>query len=564
MIDLEKIMKRIGQRDIDMFFMQIRDLDEYISKLKSENPELEAKDLKEKIYSEIYGASLLPQIEYKGKYRNVSSKSDLFLFYTLKHIIKNPSSILKAYDELSRQEREEIFSSSNLFIYNENINNNIKILLKDLLSSLKKNEKLLSGDLSYEQRKKLQTYVLKMVEEVMQENKYEEFIKKGYILRLSSIIQFLDRVGDLEKTNKINNYRLQKMGLIDELGFEYSRSTKTDYKINYVKDLKDKKSLEKLSIDDLAVLISFYYNRLEKIIESIEKTLFILEKRGHLERFFEGKEIRSKLSDEDLKINLAQFKFLSDISMKVIEKYRDNLIQDKSIKDAIYIDGKEGVLDQISMSDEQAYKNFFTKKDKESKVDAKKDLEMLMGYISNRNNVYFYKDCFMDVMMYNLLNKDKEINWGYVEEKDKFFNNENSIKNNSRTILIKADIPGFNNPITLHYKLKKLRTFIKNYNGKKTIPVYQGEDDFEIESKNGKTYMSNLILMPIYSSRIKRIKKKAIASKENAPYNKYLKHLLWISSPKSIPEHLLKDGRNLKQRADLNTGEIEEICEEKG
>lgn len=62
-------------------------------------------------------------------------------------------------------------------------------------------------------------------------------------------------------------------------------------------------------------------------------------------------------------------------------------------------------------------------------------------FTTMRNNVYFYKDCFMDVMMYNLFNKDKEINWEYVEEKDKFFNNENSIKNNSRTILIRADIP---------------------------------------------------------------------------------------------------------------------------
>lgn len=557
---IEMIKEKVTDKEIKNFYIQMASVQRYIKKLKEEDENLTVKQVKEKIYSEIYDVHMLIKNK-NGTNILESGKSDLFCLNTLKYIQQNPNKLLEIYDKMGEKEKkgwqEE---SNNYYEYNENIQDNIKQILNNIMYYRKIGYSEKGDSIAPEEKRRMIKEQFDIISKhLIQETKLEEKIKSSYILRLSRMISLLDKIGDLEVYNELNNKRLDRMGLKDILGFEYKSEKDNECKMNYILELKNQKSLEKLDINQLAVLISFYLNRIEKTTENIERVLFTLEKRGLLGKFFEGEDVTDKITEENVRFHIAQFKFLADISEDVMEKY----IKKIQGKKRLWIEyGEDEITDFIDKKDINEYKEFSKRNEKMLSANLAKDVKELQGFISSRNNLYFYKDRFMDVMMYNLLTDSKNINWGYVPEYYRFSNGKNSIENKSKNILIKADIKGFNNPISLHYDLEKIKIFIKNHNGTHKLPVYKGEDDFMIEGKDkSKLYMSNFILMPIHSSRVKKLKKFSGSVKEKSPYYKYIKHLVWISSPKSMPEHLKNNVGNEEQNVDLITGNMEYVHE---
>ena len=557
---IEMIKEKITDKEIKSFYKQMVSVQRYIKKLKEENEGITVKRIKEKIYSEIYDVHILTNNK-DGTTILESGKSDLFCLNTLKYIQQNPKKLLEIYDKMSEKEKSRCKEeTNNYYEYNENIENNIRQILYNIiyytkLEYFEKKENIKSE----EQRKMVKEQFDIISEHLIQKRNLEEKIKSSYILRLSKMISLLDKIGDLEVYNELNNKRLDRMGLKDILGVKYKSDKSNECKMNYVLELKNKKSLEKLNINQLAILTSFYLNRIEKTTENIEKVLFTLEKRGLLGEFFKGEDITNKLNDENIKFHISQLKFLTDISENVIDEYKKNLSSERRL----WLEySEDDIVKLLNKKDIEEYRKFSKENEKMLPANLTKDIKQIQDYISSRNNLYFYKDKFMDIMMYNLLTDSKNINWGYVPECSKFSNGRNSIENKSKNILIKADIRGFNNPIALHYDLKKIKIFIKNYNGTHALPVYKGEDDFMIEGKNNsKLYMSNFILMPIHSSRIKKLKKYSENIKETSPYYKYIKHLVWISSLKSMPKHLKKSGKVENQIVDLDSGNIQSVHE---
>ena len=549
---LQNTMNKIEDNEIKNFYTQLRLLQDYVIKLKEEDSNITVKKVKEKIYSEIYDVHMIVHNQ-DGISVLASSKNDLFFLKTIKSILRNTNMILEVYDKLNKQEKKLLVEDIGVIEYGENTQDNIITILNNVVGIQKQKYKDKIQNLSEADKEELKENIYVIVRKMIEQGKMEQSIKKSYIHRLAMMISFLDKLGALESYNELNNKRLERMDLKEELGFLYENKKGTDYKLNTVLDLKNEKSLENLSIDELTILISFYLNRIEKVTQNIEKVFFTLEKRALLGKFFKGENVEPRITENQLRVNLAQFEFLSDISDELLLEYASTQ------GDKIVFYDENNILNLLKKDDERAYKAFSKMQDKTLQADLKKDLIDLQNYSSYKNNLYYYKDAFMEIMMYNLLTSPKEVNWGYVEESNKFQNGKNSIQNKRKNILIKADIKGFNNPIMLHYNLEKLKRFMRNYNKTQNIPVYIGEDDFSVQGKNGaKLYMSNFILMPIQSSRMKRIKKKAEKIESQSPYYKYIKHLAWISSPKSIPKHLLRDGRKLEKNVDLTTGNIYE------
>ena len=553
---IEVIKERINDREIKNFYLQMDSLQRYIKKLKEENKNLTVKDVKDRIYSDIYDVHILIK-DKNGEKILESGKSDFFCLKTIKYIQQNPNKLLEVFEKIAQKKGQWEEEPNDFYEYNENIEDNIINILHYIMYYNQCNNGENGETMLQEQRKNVKAQFEIICKHILEETDLEEKIKSSYILRLSKMIAFLDKIGDLQVYNDLNNKRLDRMGLKDILGFEYKSDNSNECKMNYILELKNPKSLQKLDINQLVVLISFYLNRIEKTTESIEKVLFTLEKRGLLYKFFEGKDVKDKITDENVRFHIAQFKFLADMSDDILQKY----IKKFRDKKTVWLEyDKNKITDLIEKRYINEYKEFSKRNEKTLPANLVKEVQELQAFVSSKNNLYFYKDKFMDIMMYNLLTDSKNINWGYVPEYYKFPNKKNSIQNKSRNILIKADIRGLNNPVSLHYDLEKIRNVIKNYRRDSKFPVYKGEEDFSIEGKDkSKLYMSNFILMPIHSSRVKKLKKFSTNVKEKSPYYKYIKHLVWISSPKSIPEHLKNNPDNEEKYVDLVTGNMESI-----
>lgn len=552
---LEKLKDSIRDKEIKQFFIMQRSLLSYIQRLKEQDENITVKNVKEKIYSEIYDVHMIVD-QHKGKKVLSSGKSDLFFLYTIQYILKNPSVISKVYYMVVEKDRDVFLEKFNGKEYGEDITRNIIFIMHDFLRAQEKRYKKTIKNLSQEDLELLTEQICTFSKDMIEKEKFEERIKCSYAKRLSRMISLLDEFGELEIYNNLNNERLERMDLLDELGFKY-KEEKNDYKITAIMDLKDEKSLNKLSLEELTVLICFYLNRIVKIAENIEKVLFTLQKRGLFGRFYRGEDISQRLTDEDVRLSLAQYKFLTEYGEILLKRYQDDKMDEN---EGYMFYSINDVLQYMEEQEARDYKAFVKQNNKKLQARLSKDIEEIQGLISSKHNLYFYKDRFMEIMMYHLLTSSKDINWGYVEERERLNNGYNSIQNYSRNVLIKADIKGFNNPITLHYNLQRLKNFMKNFNGTQIIPVYEGEEDFVVEGRGGsKVYMTNFVLMPLQNSKRKKLLKKVKTAREDSIYYKYMKHLAWISSPKSVPQHLLKDGRLIKKMIDLKTGEIEEV-----
>lgn len=553
---LERIKDKIQDKEINMFYMFLNSLQKYVVEQKDDG--LKVKEVRDKIYKEIYDVHMVTY-EHDGEEFSASGKSDTFFLYTMKYILKNPNVVFDTYERIAIKDRKRLLDDSIEYEYNEDMIHNIIVLLNNVLKYQKKKFENTIDNLSDEDKEFLLNGICEMGKSIIKKENFENHVKKGYIRRLSKMISFLDELGNLQMYNDFNNRRLDKIGIKDELGYDYDKEGKKDYKITNVMDLKDEKALEKLSLEELTVLISFYINRVEKTTENIEKVLFVLEKRGLLGRFYRGENIEDKLTKENLELNLTQFKFLSDIcdvALGKVAKYSDKK------KGRMVFYNKDDIMDYIFPEDVVAYRQFIKSNDATLKADLKKDIIEMQEFSSYKNNLYYYKDDFMDIMMFHLLTSDKDVNWGYVDESEKTYNGENSIKNEYKNILIKADVKGFNNPIALHYDREDIKKFMLNFNGTTLMPKYIGAEDFFIEGKDkNKVYMSNYILMPMGSSRIKKLKKFASGISEDSIYYRYVKHLAWINNPKGVPGHLLNHGGFERDFVDLETGDVQKVCE---
>ena len=164
-------------------------------------------------------------------------------------------------------------------------------------------------------------------------------------------------------------------------------------------------------------------------------------------------------------------------------------------------------------------------------------------------NLYEVKDMSAQALMVSLIDSDKNVNWGYIPEKDE--KGRNSIQRGSKYVLIGFDLKGYNMPIKLHFEKDRIEKFLDGYTNNTAIPIYEGNEDVEINDE----FLTTQVLMKLSKKQRAGIKSALKNMSPDDERYKYISHLNWMMLPNRYPEHLKENGtRKPKAKIDIKTG----------
>lgn len=481
-----------------------------------------------------------------------TTRSDFFLLKTGQNIKAHPEKIWETYDKLSPEERKALLPESAPFLrYTPDMKENYKMVLKDIsgyvLNYLKIDKnKFINGSLSYEERASFQKIALFIIGN--NTNTLKDEIKASCIRRITSMSSLLDLHGELERGTKKYNDVMRRIGL-EELKVEYLKSKKGNKpQFTTMKDLEIAKVVEKMPLEMQIGVSVFLTNRLAKMFSSYKKAKFILQQKNQLEDI---NSLDTEISDEELKGILGKFDYLKNLCRDIYSKtsaevHRDYQKEDKEAPESIFYKDI-----QINVGDDDnGYEEFFDKLVPELDNNFGNNLEDYNSSNTIFEGIYERKDFDFQSLIANLLDKNTaEMNWGYIPEQEE---NWNSIQRNKRMILLGVDFEGFNFPIKVHCSRKELLELVQQYTGKDEIPLYRGDEDWQVESQYGEAFdMTAQVIAPFDKFKRKFINQKMktlIPEEKNA---NYLLHLNWMINPSQVPEK-----RRERKVVSLVTGEI--------
>lgn len=382
---------------------------------------------------------------------------------------------------------------------------------------------------------------------------FENDCRMRLVQKIKEAVKKLEELDVLGKNRDAHNDKMKRLG-VESLGVPEDIPAIEDDKLFGFE-------LEKCSILQLEAMLSFYYNRLEKVREEVGFSLFILAEIEGEDGIDE--ETLKSLGDEDLKVLWKKYYILSRISDEVF-----GIIHKMEIDAEWKIDGEEL---------EKAYETLFTKykqgylrliydmdcageivEDRKAKeasentclqANKKDEEEKVVSYEESTPNESY--DAFMsDVALFSLVNAGfkinnyliksrlmediiiqtdrQKVNWGIMEEEG-----EIKIKKN---VLIGIDVPGLNMPLRLHYEVDSIKDLMTNYLKTENVPLYIGSDDFDTRGKTEGTQL----LLPLSTKQSNYIK--SLAKKKELPIltSKFVKHISCMQMPNQV-KRLLKE-----------------------
>lgn len=476
------------------------------------------------------------------------TKSDLYLFKTIKNLTNHPhlisDTIYKMDTSFLKQESPEYFT------YISDIEKNYKTCIQDCLNAMnekfseEERQKIINKDFSPNDMILLQNKIKKFLE-FFYEKKFNPMIRNGYIKRIVNYTQILDFIGVLRQNSKTHNKYLKHANL-GFLGFHYNNNPKEEIKKPCICDLMDPQFVNNFSLDELTALSASYSNRVAKGLKAYNNSLYILYKTGIIKKYFEDENYTFDLSDEEITNLIKQYKLLSVPAKNFIDYQSNNLkdqeyeITENTVKEE---QDNHFIKKAISYYGDD-YTPEFSKLLPNYEHDLLKDLNKIIILESGTYSAYKSKDQSLEALLFMLIEKDKEINWGIVLND---YKNGSPSQNKNNDLLLCFDMKGFNMPIPLHCSKNQVKTFLKNYTGKPYIRVYKGNEDMFVDNK----HISTQICMKLSKDQRKMLRQKAETINERqSMYYKFVKHLQWMSHPKRPPEFI--DSQNLIY--DLNTG----------
>lgn len=478
---------------------------------------------------------------------NSPTRSDLYLFKTIENMLKNPDIINTIVS--THNMKEYLEPDSKYFVYTSDMNENYKLLLKDIFSTFSKyipediKIKLKNNTLNTSQKMLLQSDICKFIKNFYDE-KYDSLIKDGYVKRIVNTSTVLDLTGMLPRNNNSNNSRLRNLNLTF-LGFKYEDEDKNAKKQKVcITDLMQPEFLKQFSVDELIAMSAFYSNRLAKAVYYYNECLYVLYKTDLIKKVIENPNYSLTLTDEELANILTQYKFLQKTSNKFIsykEKRKEPFNDDG--KKVIFSELNNPIIKESISNYSDLYSNEFKSSIPNYRNNYIHDLNESIILSSSTSFVYNMKNNSIESLLTMLIDKKKEINWGIILE-----DNYNVKSNN---ILIGVDIKEFNMPIKLHFPKEQIQNFLLNYTGKCVIPVYQGHNDMNVNSK----YHSTQVLLKLSKEQRKLLREESNSISSNDPKYKFVQHIQWMSHPKRYPDFLLdKHGNFNRKYINLQTG----------
>lgn len=472
------------------------------------------------------------------------TRSDLYLYKTLETIIKRPgiiSELISKYDM-----KKIIDNTQTTFKYTPNISNNYEMFLKDVFVIFKQKlppetiQKIYNNELSHAEIMSLQKQILDFVK-YFNEKLYNKIIKNGTINKVINFTQILDFTNILPRNNNNNNIRLQSMNM-NFLGFNYFYNNDDEISRPYVSSLLEPSLYSNYKIEELFGMCAFYANRTAKAINVYNNGLYVLHKTGLLKKFYEDPDYKFNLSDEEIRNLLIQ--------QSLLEKTCKDFIKNKQSEDdddlyhvtdsTIYEELNNPIIKQAIRKYDNFYPDEFSKLLPNYQHDLLKDLTEGIKLAATTSYAYDIKYNAIESLIFMLMEKGKELNWGIVLESIRDKDTDN--------IIIGIDLKEFNMPIKLHCPKNKILDFIRDYTGSSIIPVYEGNNDMIMPTKNGDKFYSTQILLKLSKDQRKLLKETADTINPNDYFYKFVKHLAWMSLPKRVPDFLLNENGTFVKR----------------
>lgn len=514
--------EKVNDKSIKMALLDIQYLQNLIKEKIKQNPTLSPKDVLSSIenqYEEIVFNNVGKTFR-NGNLEEVPNvtQSDFFFLKTISYLRKNPEKILETIDQT---DRKSLLIKRDSFTYSSNMKNNIKEILNDVCSFMitpKISDRFISGELTYKERVDLQKSIITSIsnyQKILEQN-----IRKSYTKHITQIAKLLDESNCLDKSIETHNKRLRLIGL-DE--FQEIENTKKGNKpqIRNMRDWKNVNAVSQLSLDSLIMASAFFANKACKEYISFKRAIFLLNELGISNEINNQQQI----DESSIRAGLIKYEFIQN---EARDEYMQLSSKEVSRKELLH--GVQQITYELDYSSEdiQKYKELFDTILPNSNNNLIEDRQKFSAHNDVMEGLYKKKDHAINSLVISLLDKNTNCNWGYIPEESY---GQNSIQKGKRMIEIGFDLEGFNLPIRLHVNLNNLRKIVKEYTGKSEIPVYQGDQDWTVESKyKTQVDITTQIFRPTTKEERKSIKDKTATLTENDTLYPFLTHLNWIEN----------------------------------
>lgn len=329
----------------------------------------------------------------------------------------------------------------------------------------------------------------------------EKDLKEELKSSILSTFAQLDNLGEIMDNIDIYNHRMKKIALP---GLQYfSEEANDEQKYPKVNRLFTPENLDKLDIDVLLRINSFYNNRFAKVLDNYAKALFILENTQSSKSILEGEILSSSTLPKGI-LDIILLKYQTLIlptktyyieSQNALDSYfKNETKQTKNVNCRELENGKQ----QIELNIDEFAKNL--------KRTWKKEYESYFNERLPQADNYIYHDFSFVNTLYNPVflsyqfkNKALKAEYAYMfyiseKEKSKSLNYGVVLDDNSQgnTLLLASD-GEVNFPNRLHTNKRPFIDFITSYTGQPLVRVYEGFNDFYVDD----LYITTQLLLPI-------------------------------------------------------------------
>lgn len=513
--DINKYYEEMTDKDIYYGKMDLERAYKYLEKRQNQNPNFS--------FDYLIASINVETINQANKYYNCSQEISGIPYQLLacNYLIKNPEKLDIIY---SRLKNKKIKIKTPMYSYD--LDSSSKMLVKSLLQIIREKSKKSGITLTKEQEFAYLKVFLFHTPSFLNE-KYKE-------VNIDLLSQVIDTFNDYDLLSElVTSHNLQQHSLwLEELGYTMDFSDKFPNNLG-VNNILSKENLEKMSSEKLAILNMFWQNKYAKKLGDLNSGFFLAQQL-HLNN------IKTPPSDELIKKLLAKYAYLES--------------QCKFYYDSIRNGNSLSIIEEFKNNKSYDYQKFFSEFMPHMKHDLSTDFDQCMDRVFALKNTYAVKSNLTCSTLLTLLDNKKIRNWGYINDSKN--SESNTIKDEDLFILIGIDCPGLNKPVKVHVERELLANCILNAKSQTIIPIYEGNEDYDINFEQLKTH----IVLPFEKSHRDFLR----TSKQNSQnFNDLiLSHAKFLANQDKFPEHLkVTDSKGNKVRRkrkyiDLFSGKV--------
>lgn len=594
-------------------------LPKYIKKIRDENPNATIDELKKAIEIDTVKFA-------ETAFKSVHVFPTYMQYVSCEYLINHPKKFDSLYEKVKSQEKSDnityYYNPSNnfddyLILYLRELNASSEDIIgttkkflscnsdfftilddkdsnlseKDKLNKVRKHcGKLRYSNLDTETICRMARYYLYGIKAFLPEDKknMEKFLKKTLSDSIISLYEKFDRLDLFSKYNNILYNQCLTMNFVD-----FANSSKPSV-------LSNEQLLQRLSVDDLMTLNSFWMNKYTKELKTFYQSIFLMNNTNSLESILNEIESTNTINSENpykklykLNLNIPEEKYKSTLlkwyilripAEKYIDEQQEKFNNGELDKDSYESDDSKTFItysfmplaERVSKRYNDEYEKMFHLLYNEENINLENDILQVARFSSPIVNLYDMKDVSLEALLANLENNNDIVNYGLIVD-----SNEISISADKTHVIFNSNFAGIGidanltSPIREHIRLHVLTEFLKSVNGNAIIPIYEGYNDFK---ENGD--IQSIQIVTPFSDEQKKLVKNTIMQDDpkkskKSPQNKtkiindrnrnYIQHLNFLRDSSCIPDSFKTDtldskGRNkkvfIKRYVDLETGQI--------